>query len=155
MAKFIPVFGSLKRNLLKKYFERWVAEIIGRVFWPPCSVAVLVHGEHDDILVLESEGSYELPGGLIDAGEGLKEAAKREVKEETGYDVEVDRLLDVRVDDAKHPGIHFYFEAEAVDGDAEGSWEGRPEFVAKEEMKDLNWKLHHSHVHEYLFPDES
>lgn len=32
---------------------------------------------------------YELPAGLIDAGETAEEAAVREIKEETGYDFEV------------------------------------------------------------------
>lgn len=148
------MFESLKRNLLKKHIETWAAEIIGRVFWPPCSVAVLTHGRHDDILVLNTGGSYVLPGGLIDAGEDLKEAAEREVKEETGFEVDVGRLLDVRTDNMERPGIHFFFEAEVVGGEKEGTWEGQPEFVSKEEIKDLNWELHHSHVHEYLFPEK-
>jgi len=140
---------------LKKYLERWMAEILGRIFWPPCSVAVLAYGENDDILVLDTGGSYVLPGGLIDAGEDLKQAARREVKQETGYEVEVTELLDVRTDDAEHPGIHFYFEAELIGGHKEGTWEGQPEFVSKEDLKDLNWELHHSHVQEYLFPKDS
>lgn len=148
------MLDSLKRTLLKKHVEHWAAEIVGRVFWPPCSVAVLTHGENDDILTLETDGSYVLPGGLIEAGEDLKQAAKREVKEETGYKVEIVQLLDVRTGDTKRPGIHFYFEAEVIEGDTNGSWEGQPQFVPREKVKDLNWELHHSHVHEYLFPEK-
>jgi len=39
------------------------------------------------------EGLYNLPGGHVEADETLAEAAVREVKEESGYDVEVTGFL--------------------------------------------------------------
>ena len=39
---------------------------------------------------------YEVPGGGIQAGESLEEAVRREVREETGYSVDVHELLWVR-----------------------------------------------------------
>jgi ADP-ribose pyrophosphatase YjhB (NUDIX family) len=39
---------------------------------------------------------YELPGGGIRAGEPIQEALRREVKEETGYSVNIHELLWVR-----------------------------------------------------------
>lgn len=54
------------------------------------SVRVLVVDERDRLLALRVEGFegtyHELPGGGIDAGETVAEAAVREVREETGYD---------------------------------------------------------------------
>lgn len=41
------------------------------------------------------KGSWSIPGGLVELGETVTEAVKREVKEETGLEVEIDHLLDV------------------------------------------------------------
>ncbi|KUO42115.1 MAG: hypothetical protein APU95_03895 [Hadesarchaea archaeon YNP_N21] len=40
------------------------------------------------------EGKWSIPGGLIELGERAEEAVKREVKEEIGLEVEVERLID-------------------------------------------------------------
>ncbi|MEM2936776.1 MAG: NUDIX hydrolase, partial [Candidatus Bathyarchaeia archaeon] len=41
------------------------------------------------------KGRWSIPGGAVELGEGLHEALKREVREECGLAVEVDRLMDV------------------------------------------------------------
>ncbi len=40
-------------------------------------------------------GEWSIPGGLVELGEGLEEAARRELKEETGLDVEPLEVLEV------------------------------------------------------------
>lgn len=146
---------KLERKLKKKLLEPLLAGTFGRYVWAPVSVSVLAHGENGDILVLNTDEEYSLPGGLVTGGEDLKEAGRREVLEETGCDVEIGELLEISTDRGAFPGVHFFFEAEVKRADLESSWEGVPEFVHVSEIKELSWKLHHSHVHEYLFPEEN
>lgn len=42
-----------------------------------------------------AKGLWSIPGGLLELGERVYDGVKREVMEETGLDVEIDRLLDV------------------------------------------------------------
>lgn len=75
----------------------------------------LVLVEHAGIW--SSEPFWTPPGGGVEFAESLEEALVREVKEETGLDVEVDPLRYVL--DFVRPPLHavsFYFECRAPDG---------------------------------------
>jgi len=145
---------NLIRKFGKEVVENFLSSTFGRYIWAPVSVSVLAHGENHDILVLESKDGVELPGGLVKGGEGLRETGRREVKEETGCEVELGNLLEISTSKGRHPGVHFFFEAEVLKADLEGNWEGDPKFVSKSKVTDLDWRLHHSHAHEYLFPED-
>ncbi len=54
---------------------------------------LLVHQEGPD-----GQSGWALPGGTWEIDESAEEAARREVKEETGLDVEIVRLYDSRVE---------------------------------------------------------
>lgn len=41
------------------------------------------------------QGRWSIPGGLVELGELVQDAVVREVKEECGLDIEVERLIDV------------------------------------------------------------
>jgi len=70
--------------------------------YPPCPLVgvgvLVVEGEKILLVKRESEpgkGRWSIPGGLLEIGELLRDGAKRETKEETGIDVEINDLLDV------------------------------------------------------------
>ena len=52
------------------------------------------------------EGSWALPGGFVDMGETVEDAAVREAKEETGLDVELLRLVGVYSEPDRDPRGH-------------------------------------------------
>ena len=54
------------------------------------SVAALVTNENDEILLVKSPWrGWEYPGGLIEPGESFEAALKREVREESGVEIEI------------------------------------------------------------------
>ncbi|WP_043931970.1 NUDIX hydrolase [Bacillus sp. EB01] len=63
------------------------------IFSPPkhiISAAAIVINEQNEILLIKGpRRGWEMPGGQVEEGESLKEAAIRETKEESGIDIEV------------------------------------------------------------------
>lgn len=58
--------------------------------FPEPTVGILIFNQKNEILLLDSHkwpGSYVVPGGHVELGERLEEAAVREAKEETGLDI--------------------------------------------------------------------
>lgn len=68
---------------------------IDELAWRPSVYGVVIQG--DKILLSPQYGSgFDLPGGGVNLGESIEDALVREVKEETGIDVNVVSLLDVK-----------------------------------------------------------
>ena len=68
---------------------------LSAVIWRPSVYGVII--KDNKILVLPQDGKgYVLPGGGIEIDELSETALIREVKEETGLDVRVERFLDLR-----------------------------------------------------------
>jgi len=64
--------------------------------YPEATVGALILNSKGEVLIVRSSkwnNKYTVPGGHIELGERAEDAIRREVKEETCLDVEVDRLL--------------------------------------------------------------
>jgi ADP-ribose pyrophosphatase YjhB (NUDIX family) len=60
------------------------------------SVGGLIENDEGKILLVRSpDRGWEIPGGQVENGESLTDALKREIKEETGIDIEVGTLKTV------------------------------------------------------------
>ena len=71
------------------------------------SSAVVVDDEGRILLQRRSDsGNWALPGGAMDIGETFAESVVREVKEETGFDVRIDRIVGIYSD----PGHVFAYD---------------------------------------------
>jgi ADP-ribose pyrophosphatase YjhB (NUDIX family) len=71
------------------------------------SSAVVMDSENRILLQRRSDsGNWALPGGTMDIGETFAQSAIREVKEETGFDVRIERIVGIYSD----PGHVFAYE---------------------------------------------
>ena len=76
-----------------------MTDIPSRPQWPRCGASAIVFREGQVLLAQRSKGAFEglwsLPGGHIEPGERAQDAARREVREETGIEAGLLTLLDV------------------------------------------------------------
>jgi NAD+ diphosphatase len=84
--------------------------------------------------VQPDEGKWDLPGGFLDEGEHPRDALQRELREETGLEVEPLEFFDVVVDrygddeDAQHT-LNLYWTCRVVSGTA----------AAADDVAELRW----------------
>ncbi|MDL1971158.1 MAG: NUDIX hydrolase [Candidatus Desulfofervidaceae bacterium] len=72
------------------------------------TVDIIIEVEGGIILIKRKNPPYgwAIPGGFVDYGESLEEAAVREAKEETGLDIELIRQLHTYSDPGRDPRQH-------------------------------------------------
>lgn len=83
--------------------------------------ALIVKEEAQKILMVHNVGSgWSLPGGAVEAGETLEQAAVREAKEETGLDIEVSSIVAINERFRKKKDVHavfFTFNTKVIGGE--------------------------------------
>jgi len=108
---------------------------------PLVGVGVIVFNSEDKILLVQRGREpnldlWALPGGLVELGEELKAAAKREVKEECNIEVEVgdavsvvDLILKDQNEKVKYHYILIDYNAKYIAGD----------IIPQSDVNDVNW----------------
>ncbi|HXL89136.1 MAG TPA: NUDIX domain-containing protein [Streptosporangiaceae bacterium] len=113
------------------------------------SVNVVVTNEGGDVLLIQrsDNGNWAIPGGAIDLGESLTQAAVRETREESGITCEVTGIVGIYTD-PQHVILYtsngearqefsIVLTARAVDGDPTPSDESsQVRWVARDELAD-------------------
>lgn len=102
--RFCPVCGgSLTSRLLRASEpERLVCESCGYVLYldPKVAVGTIIRSEGDAIVLLQRAiepgyGQWVFPGGYVDRGENVMDAAIREAREEASLEIRIDGLINV------------------------------------------------------------
>ncbi len=103
--------------------ERPVCESCGRVIFydPKLAAATVVECDGRVLFVRRltqpGYGLWSLPGGYVDRGEVVEQAAAREVREETGLHVEIAGLVGL-FSESGHPVVVAAYHCRSMQGDA-------------------------------------
>lgn len=78
----------------KNRFHEEVEMSIDSLSFRPSVYGIVIR--NSDVLLVPATNGYDLPGGGLELGETLRDGLVREIKEETGYAVDVQRFVDCR-----------------------------------------------------------
>ncbi|MGL5075723.1 MAG: NUDIX hydrolase [Waterburya sp.] len=94
---------------MRRYW-RFISTVLGIIFRHPVTGTTIIPVLPDGRIVLiqrSDSGKWGLPGGMIDWGEDIPNAACRELEEETGLKlIKIKRLRGVYSDPQRDPRIH-------------------------------------------------
>jgi 8-oxo-dGTP diphosphatase len=115
----------------------------------PCAGALVEHS--GKVLLVRRAvtpylGDWDIPGGFLHEWEHPAEAARREVREETGLDIELTELLGMLLDrygDADYNTLNIYYRARVLSGQAR----------AGDDASDLGWFAPDERPERIAFPD--
>ena len=101
---FCPLCGAglELRSLKPTEPDRLVCAGCGFIFYqdPKVAVGTIIRDEREQIVLLRRAiqpgyGKWVFPGGFVDRGEAVLDAAHREAREESGLEIRIERLLNV------------------------------------------------------------
>jgi 8-oxo-dGTP diphosphatase len=101
------------------------------------SVAGIVVREDDRVLVIrrDDNGQWEAPGGVLELGESFENGVRREVLEETGLKITVERLTGV-YKNLTHGIVALVYRCRPAGGDAHPTAEAREvRWMTREEIR--------------------
>lgn len=89
---------------------------------PSITVDIFIHNEKNEFILIKRKNEpfknhWALPGGFVDYGESVEDAAIREAKEETSIDVELESLIGVYSKPDRDPRGHTITIAYTAKGD--------------------------------------
>jgi 8-oxo-dGTP diphosphatase len=119
--KYCPSCAAVLEIRAVEGLERPICPQCGRVIYydPKVAVASVIQRSGAVLMIRRAGepgyGLWSMPGGYVDRGEVVEEAAAREVREETGLEVKVERLIGL-FSDAGNPVIVAAFQAREVGG---------------------------------------
>jgi 8-oxo-dGTP diphosphatase len=89
---------------------RFISTVLGIIFRHPVTGTTIIPVLPDGRIVMiqrRDSGQWGLPGGMVDWGEDIPHAAKRELKEETGLNlIKIKSLRGIYSDPQRDPRLH-------------------------------------------------
>jgi 8-oxo-dGTP diphosphatase len=118
------------------------------------SVAV-VNSENKILLVKNWKRGWEFPGGYVGNGESVKAAAIREVKEESGIEVNITKLCGI-IQDIENSRCTVLFLGTPVSGEVAGGDDALDAayFSIDEALQKVKWKTYKERIVKCLNEDE-
>lgn len=106
----------MKTIKCKNNFDEVVEIPVDKFFFRPSVYGLIVDGDEIVTMKNKSNGKFWFPGGGVELGEKIEDALKREVKEETGLNIKVGKMVFYKenffyyqpLDEAYHAFLFFF-----------------------------------------------